>query len=129
MLTPILPQRSQRKAGGTVFVTANDILLVVAGIAAPTKGAVEIVVPAQRPNSVSTTDTRISFSLSMTFWIEIEKPPVDQTFGFLRRFLAVEAAGILGPLKYLAFTEPYAALLANAQEVASPRGFEPRSHP
>jgi hypothetical protein len=32
------------------------------------------------------------------------------------------ATGILEPLKLLAFTEPYAALPVNTQEVASPRG-------
>jgi hypothetical protein len=32
-------------------------------------------------------------------------------------------------LKFLAFTELYEALLTGAQEVASPRGFEPRFSP
>jgi hypothetical protein len=35
---------------------------------------------------------------------------------------AVESAGIFEPLKFLAFTEAYEALVANAQEVASLRG-------
>ena len=35
---------------------------------------------------------------------------------------------VLG-VKFLAFTAPYDALLTDAKEVASPRGFEPRSHP
>lgn len=43
--------------------------------------------------------------------------------------LAVESAGIFEPLKFLAFTAPYDALLTDAQEVASPRGFEPRFSP
>jgi hypothetical protein len=34
----------------------------------------------------------------------------------------VEAAGFLEPLKFLAFTDPYADLPANIQEVASLRG-------
>jgi hypothetical protein len=34
----------------------------------------------------------------------------------------VEPAGILEPLRFSAFTDPYKALLTNAQEVASLRG-------
>ena len=37
-------------------------------------------------------------------------------------FQAVEAAGILEPLKFLAFTELYEAPQTDAQEVASLRG-------
>ena len=44
-------------------------------------------------------------------------------------FPAAEEAEIFEPLKFLTFTAPYDALPTDAQEVASPRGFEPRFSP